>query len=939
MKFVNPWMLILVALVPVAGAWWGFLRARAEKRLNGLVAPALQGRLLPRAPKLFTVQAALMLAGLALVLFAAARPQWGHSAQKIQARTRNVVVALDVSRSMLATDVRPNRLERAKADIADLIDSLEGDRCALVAFRRTGTLLCPLTTDHGFLRSTLESTTPESAPHGETDLGSAIRTSLDALDPAADDHNAIILISDGGDLRGGARDAARLAAKRNVPVFTVGLGNPRAETAIPDSSGSGSQQYQGKAVMTKLEEAALAEIAKLSGGRYVPLATAGTAETTLGAIYRRFLRQVAAKEQAEEEELRATERFGIFLVPGLLLVLLAGMLSRGRFAGSAARKAMGALCMASVAWCIAGPCQAFADTNTSYLAQEAEATGDRHEAPNISLDDREVWNMGVDSYRAGDWTNALATLQPLMLSRTHGARASEVVGAIQHAKRKSAEVEDPVAAAKAAEEAAAAMQLALRAAPDDPRANRNFTRATDQLKELRETAHVAQVLKASEKEQMPTLLAAAKREALELFNAQQGVLTNEASRAIAESEALARRTEKLADRLIPLKQFVVQSVTNEQQAADIVGDIEATRGATRAAVEMLEDMSPDAAEKLSAAESAFHRYWKPTLDPLAALDEGLRAQTNVLAGVARENGRDWQDEAMDFTQVARGKFAAWAQQVCAQDMSFASNAPPFTVALAQEVAGQLVNLARKQAEVAKTPQPDAQVAVLSALRRLRARSGMLAMDPRAAIDADILCQTNAYMDVTNVDGGSWQRDAFDYTRVFRAKFPAWAQQKEQEIQQKIQNGNTNAVPFTKELQKEIATLAADVEKRQHVCTEKDLPPEQLDVLMKLGRIRELLPKDENSGGQSNQPQQQPQNQDQNQDQQQDQQQNQQDNQDQQQDEQQQQEEKRQSQAEEPKDDKEVEELLRKAQERSDEHENDKKMRMRKAPPSPNERDW
>ena len=85
MKFVNPCMLVLVALVPVAGAWWIFLRTRAEKRLNGLVAPALQGRLLPRNPKLFNVQAALMLAGLALVLFAAARPQWGHSNQKIMA--------------------------------------------------------------------------------------------------------------------------------------------------------------------------------------------------------------------------------------------------------------------------------------------------------------------------------------------------------------------------------------------------------------------------------------------------------------------------------------------------------------------------------------------------------------------------------------------------------------------------------------------------------------------------------------------------------------------------------------------------------------------------------------------------------------------------------------------------------------------------------------
>ena len=113
MKFVYPWMLGLVALVPVAGVFWMWLRARTERKLNGLVAPALRARLVPYRSDLFRVQALLMFVGLMLVVFSAARPQWGYSEQKIQARTRNVVVALDVSRSMLATDVRPNRLERA----------------------------------------------------------------------------------------------------------------------------------------------------------------------------------------------------------------------------------------------------------------------------------------------------------------------------------------------------------------------------------------------------------------------------------------------------------------------------------------------------------------------------------------------------------------------------------------------------------------------------------------------------------------------------------------------------------------------------------------------------------------------------------------------------------------------------------------------------------
>jgi len=330
MRFANPIFLVLVAIVPVAGLWWAFLRARRDKALERLVAPALRGRLMPPGANLWGLQAWLVMTGLLLCLFSAARPQWGKSTEKIVERSRNVVVAIDVSRSMLAQDVRPNRLERAKADVADLIDSLDGDRCALVAFRHTGVAICPLTTDHGFLRGALEQMTPESAPRGETDLGSAIRASLDALDPAADDHNAIIIISDGGDLRGEAIANAELARKRKIPIFTVGIGDPKVGSPIPAEDGRGDQKFKNETVKVRLEETALKAIAELSKGRYVPLATAGTAETTLGAIYRRFLRQVAAMEQNEEEQ-RAAERYQAFLVPGLVLLLAGACLSKGRF--------------------------------------------------------------------------------------------------------------------------------------------------------------------------------------------------------------------------------------------------------------------------------------------------------------------------------------------------------------------------------------------------------------------------------------------------------------------------------------------------------------------------------------------------------------------------------------------------------------------------------
>lgn len=337
MRFVYPWLLLLLSAIPVVGAAWLWLFRRSQSRLSLLIAPALQAKLMPpRSSAIFYAQFALVLAGLVLLALAAARPQWGHKDEKVFARGRNVLIALDVSRSMLAKDVHPNRLERAKTDIMDLIADLKGDRAGLLAFRSKGSLLCPLTTDYAFLRQALDGVSPESAPRGETDLGDAIRKSLEALDPALDEYNAILLISDGEDLKGGALEAAAESAKRNIPIFTVGIGDT-AGAAVPGADGTGALQYQGQSVQTKLMEKTLSAIAQASNGYYIPLGTAGTAHTTLGAIYRRHLRQIAAKEQQEMIENRYQERYQLFLFPAILSLLAAACLSRGRLCGSRAR--------------------------------------------------------------------------------------------------------------------------------------------------------------------------------------------------------------------------------------------------------------------------------------------------------------------------------------------------------------------------------------------------------------------------------------------------------------------------------------------------------------------------------------------------------------------------------------------------------------------------
>ena len=199
-----------------------------------------------------------------------------------------------------------------------------------------------------------------------------------------------------------------------------------------------------------------------------------------------------------------------------------------------------------------------------------------------------------------------------------------------------------------------------------------------------------------------------------------------------------------------------------------------------------------------------------------------------------------------------------------------------------------------------------------------------------------LAQTNAWQDVAPVNGRAWQPEALDYTRAFRAKFPAWARAYEQQAQ-----ADTNRPPFTAADQAKISALATELEKIQIECCEKSLPPMQEKALDLIRQIRELLPKDKNGGGQNNQNQQNQQNQDQqpNPQQQQDPQTDQKQEQDPNEQKSDEKEKSDDEKSEEKKEDPELEATLKKAQERNDEHEAEKKARMRKAPLPPNERDW
>ena len=342
---------------------------------------------------------------------------------------------------------------------------------------------------------------------------------------------------------------------------------------------------------------------------------------------------------------------------------------------------------------------ASAATNATNAANAASCSGD------AAATDSEVWNAGVDSYRAGDVTNALRLLRPLMLSRTHGPRAAEVVAKLEYDRGNL-------------EEAARAAQLALRAAPEDAKANRNFTRATDGLAQLRETKRINAILEAAQGKDPGALMLSATREARKLMMEAGSYRTNAPARAVALADALSKRAANLADAWIPVRQVIAQSVTNEEQAATVVAQIEQAQAKTRKTEQELGDLGDGAYAALSDVEHDFTRFLKLTVLPPAAVDEGLASQSNALQGVEAFNGRDWQRDALDYTRAFRAKFPAWAQ-ACEQQAQADTNRPPFTKESQDKIAALATELEQVQLVCVAKPERTDQAKAAELLVQIR----------------------------------------------------------------------------------------------------------------------------------------------------------------------------------------------------------------------------
>lgn len=357
MKFEQPIILLLLWILPMLGVGLYLLRCKKLQKAKLLV----PGSITKLSGGIFFTQLSLLLIALALGIVALARPQWGMRTETIYSNGRNVAILVDVSRSMLAQDVHPNRLERSKADLVDLVAESKGERIAIIAFRSRARMLCPFTTDTAYLLETISGIGADSAPRGETNIGAAMQAALNLFPEGDDSHNAIILISDGEDLSGKSKSYAEKAAERGIPIFCIGIGDV-AGTTIPQTDAGGQLKFKGETVVTKLDNKTLQTIANITKGAYIPLATAGTGKTTLGDVFNRYISRLAVKDREEQRENHYVERYQLFLLPAIICILCAGILSYGR-PGAGRRKVKSVVILLLGASSIAS----YADTETNVV--------------------------------------------------------------------------------------------------------------------------------------------------------------------------------------------------------------------------------------------------------------------------------------------------------------------------------------------------------------------------------------------------------------------------------------------------------------------------------------------------------------------------------------------------------------------------------------------
>ena len=319
MRFGNHDYLSLLCLIIPLAAFLIWSYKKKKQLIEVFLGKSLVSRLLdPLAWKRVKIDNMLIIFAVVFLILALSQPRWGYYWKDLEQKGVDIVIALDVSSSMLAQDIKPNRLERAKYKIMDLLNMLEGDRVGLVAFAGTSYLQCPLTLDYSATRIFLNAIDTELIPVPGTAIGHAIRTSVKAFNTQDTRSRAIILITDGEDHTGDAIQSANWAKEHKTKIFAIGIGN-NIGAPIPDPKPGASgfkKDKDGEVILTKLDEPTLKQMALQTEGSYV---RSVSGDMDLQKLYQENIkRKVKSKEIKTERKRVWKERFQWMIFAALL---------------------------------------------------------------------------------------------------------------------------------------------------------------------------------------------------------------------------------------------------------------------------------------------------------------------------------------------------------------------------------------------------------------------------------------------------------------------------------------------------------------------------------------------------------------------------------------------------------------------------------------------
>lgn len=323
MTFAEPlWLIAGLAACNLLIWAWRRYDARQLTALATFASSHLHAQLTASfSPTRRNFQRALFAGSIALLFVALARPQAGFRWEEVKRRGVEVMFAVDVSKSMLTPDVKPDRLTRAKLAIEDFVGHLDGDGVGLVAFAGNAFLQCPITLDYNAFNESLDALDTNTIPLGGTDITSAIHETQTALQNRPGSDKIMVLLTDGEDLEGSAVDAAKAAAQAGLKIYTIGVGSSSGDLIpLPAESGGGFvKDYSGQFVKSHLDETMLKSIAEATGGAYAPLGAQGQG---LDSIYQSYIAPLTKHDLASRQQKIYIERYQWPLAASLALLLM-----------------------------------------------------------------------------------------------------------------------------------------------------------------------------------------------------------------------------------------------------------------------------------------------------------------------------------------------------------------------------------------------------------------------------------------------------------------------------------------------------------------------------------------------------------------------------------------------------------------------------------------